>query len=72
MVSAKIDNKLMYFVCMGVFFTGPPFVRAIGPIKAVAGEDVIMNCPFAGYPIEHIRWEKSHHELTISKKCIRN
>lgn len=25
-----------------------------------------MNCPFAGYPIEHIRWEKAHHELTIS------
>lgn len=42
-------------------------MRAIGPIKAVAGEDVIMNCPFAGYPIEHIRWEKAHHELTISK-----
>ncbi|KAH8408036.1 hypothetical protein KR222_011729 [Zaprionus bogoriensis] len=46
---------------------GPPFVRAIGPIKAVAGEDIIMSCPFAGYPIEQIRWEKGHHELSTNK-----
>ncbi|XP_022215231.2 Down syndrome cell adhesion molecule-like protein Dscam2 isoform X3 [Drosophila obscura] len=46
---------------------GPPYVRAIGPIKAVAGEDIIVHCPFAGYPIEQIRWEKAHQELTTSK-----
>ncbi|BFF92546.1 Down syndrome cell adhesion molecule-like protein Dscam2 [Drosophila madeirensis] len=45
---------------------GPPYVRAIGPIKAVAGEDIIVHCPFAGYPIEQIRWEKAHQELTTS------
>ncbi|XP_017969064.1 Down syndrome cell adhesion molecule-like protein Dscam2 isoform X1 [Drosophila navojoa] len=45
---------------------GPPYVRAIGPIKAVAGEDIIVRCPFAGYPIDQIRWEKAHQELTTS------
>ncbi|XP_023034507.1 Down syndrome cell adhesion molecule-like protein Dscam2 isoform X1 [Drosophila willistoni] len=45
---------------------GPPYVRAIGPIKAVAGEDITVHCPFAGYPIEQIRWEKAHQELTTS------
>ncbi|XP_070137489.1 cell adhesion molecule Dscam1 isoform X2 [Drosophila bipectinata] len=45
---------------------GPPYVRAIGPIKAVAGEDIIVHCPFAGYPIEQIRWEKAHQELTTN------
>ncbi|XP_032577970.1 Down syndrome cell adhesion molecule-like protein Dscam2 [Drosophila sechellia] len=45
---------------------GPPYVRAIGPIKAVAGEDIIVHCPFAGYPVEQIRWEKAHQELTTS------
>lgn len=49
------------------FFVGPPYVRAIGPIKAVAGEDIIVRCPFAGYPIDQIRWEKAHQELTTSK-----
>uniref|UniRef100_A0A1A9ZZV3 Down syndrome cell adhesion molecule n=2 Tax=Glossina TaxID=44049 RepID=A0A1A9ZZV3_GLOPL len=43
---------------------GPPYVRAIGPLKAVAGVDVTVHCPFSGYPIEQIRWEKGHHELT--------
>ncbi|XP_037893809.1 Down syndrome cell adhesion molecule-like protein Dscam2 isoform X2 [Glossina fuscipes] len=43
---------------------GPPYVRAIGPLKAVAGVDVTVYCPFSGYPIEQIRWEKGHHELT--------
>ncbi|XP_059217414.1 cell adhesion molecule Dscam2 [Stomoxys calcitrans] len=45
---------------------GPPYVRAIGPIKAVAGEDVTVHCPFSGYPIEQIRWEQGHHELTTN------
>ncbi|XP_055923956.1 cell adhesion molecule Dscam2 isoform X1 [Eupeodes corollae] len=43
---------------------GPPYVRAIGPIKAVANDDIAIYCPFSGYPIEQIRWEKGHHELT--------
>lgn len=47
-------------------FTGPPFVRAIGPLKAVAGIQLIIRCPFSGYPIESIRWEKSRQEITPS------
>jgi len=26
-----------------------------------------VHCPFAGYPVEQIRWEKAHQELTTSK-----
>lgn len=46
---------------------GPPYVRAISPIKAIAGEDLIVHCPFSGYPIDHIRWEKAAIEITSSK-----
>ena len=46
---------------------GPPYVRAISPIKAVAGEDLVVYCPFAGYPIENIRWERAGIEITSSK-----
>lgn len=47
---------------------GPPYVRLIGPIKAVAGEDLIVHCPYPGYPIDSIRWEKNGIEITSSKK----
>ncbi|XP_055315179.1 cell adhesion molecule Dscam2 isoform X2 [Sitodiplosis mosellana] len=47
---------------------GSPFVRALSPIKAVAGDSFTMHCPFSGYPIEQIRWEKSGHELASSTK----
>lgn len=47
---------------------GPPYVRAISPVKAIAGEDLIVFCPFSGYPIENIRWEKAGIEITSSKK----
>jgi Down syndrome cell adhesion molecule len=49
---------------------GPPYVRAISPIKAVAGEDLIVYCPFSGYPIDNIRWEKAGIEITSSKRKI--
>jgi hypothetical protein len=45
---------------------GPPYVRAIGPINAIASEDLIIHCPFSGYPIESIRWERSGIEITSS------
>lgn len=38
-------------------------MRAIGPIKAAAGSTLILRCPFSGYPIEAILWEKSREEI---------
>lgn len=49
---------------------GPPYVRAISPIKAVAGEDLIVHCPYSGYPIDNIRWEKAGIEITSSIKTV--
>lgn len=46
---------------------GPPYVRAISPIKAIAGEDLMVQCPFSGYPIDNIRWEKAGIEITSSE-----
>lgn len=46
---------------------GPPYVRTISPIKAVAGEDLTVLCPFSGYPIDNIRWEKAGIEITSSE-----
>jgi Down syndrome cell adhesion molecule len=50
---------------------GPPYVRAISPIKAIANEDLVVFCPFSGYPIDSIRWEKAGIEITSSEMKTR-
>lgn len=42
---------------------GPPFIRSIGSVKAVAGSDVTLYCPYSGYPISTVRWERRGQEL---------
>ncbi|KAA0184406.1 hypothetical protein HAZT_HAZT005375 [Hyalella azteca] len=37
---------------------GPPHVRPLGSVTAVAGETFRVRCPVAGYPIETITWAK--------------
>ncbi|KAJ1531014.1 hypothetical protein ONE63_005846 [Megalurothrips usitatus] len=37
---------------------GPPFVRPMPDIIAVAGKALHIKCPVAGYPIESVSWEK--------------
>ncbi|XP_017047144.1 Down syndrome cell adhesion molecule-like protein Dscam2 isoform X1 [Drosophila ficusphila] len=68
-VASNSMGSVLHSARLNVY--GPPYVRAIGPIKAVAGEDIIVHCPFAGYPVEQIRWEKAHQELTTSKTNCR-
>lgn len=38
---------------------GPPFVRPMDNVSAVAGEPLSLYCPVAGHPIDSIFWEKS-------------
>lgn len=37
---------------------GPPFVRQMPDMTAVAGRSVTLKCPASGYPIEAIIWKK--------------
>lgn len=62
--------KCMTLLCsieLILFYTGSPYVRPISAIKAVAGDSFTIHCPFSGYPIDQIRWEKSGQELVSSK-----
>lgn len=67
MRTTHIHFILNFHFSIFILFSGSPYVRAISPIKAVAGDSFIMHCPFSGYPIEIIRWEKSAQELVSSK-----
>ncbi|XP_049881130.1 Down syndrome cell adhesion molecule-like protein Dscam2 [Pectinophora gossypiella] len=54
------DNRLHVY--------GPPYIRAIPPIKVQSGESVNLRCPFYGYPISKIDWE--HKGKTISSNNL--
>ena len=40
---------------------GLPYVRSMSPISAVAGKDLVVKCPVAGYPIDTVIWEKGNY-----------
>ncbi|XP_050675315.1 cell adhesion molecule Dscam2-like [Leptidea sinapis] len=36
---------------------GPPYIRAMNPVKGVAGTEVSIWCPYYGFPIDSVKWE---------------
>ncbi|KAF2351457.1 Immunoglobulin I-set, partial [Trinorchestia longiramus] len=47
---------------------GPPTVRHIGPLTAVAGANFSVRCPVGGHPIARITWSKDGDELPVSRR----
>ncbi|XP_054281239.1 cell adhesion molecule Dscam2-like [Macrosteles quadrilineatus] len=47
---------------------GPPYVRPMPNISAVAGEPLLIACPVAGYPIDSITWEKEGRRLPLNRR----
>ncbi|KAA0202807.1 hypothetical protein HAZT_HAZT010652 [Hyalella azteca] len=37
---------------------GPPTIRHVGQLTAVAGQTLSVTCPVGGYPIDKITWQK--------------
>lgn len=37
----------------------------MSPVSAVAGKQLYIKCPVAGYPIESIVWEKGKHRVSF-------
>jgi len=52
-----------------VLLAGLPYVRPMPPIPAVAGQQLVVKCPVAGYPIDTIIWDKGksqrHHCFVV-------
>ncbi|XP_063627962.1 cell adhesion molecule Dscam2-like [Cydia splendana] len=36
---------------------GPPYIRSMSPVKAVAGSDTPVWCPYYGFPIDSVKWD---------------
>nr|CAD7199658.1 unnamed protein product [Timema douglasi] len=47
---------------------GLPFIRPMEKKAIVAGENLIVTCPVAGYPIDSIVWERDGRVLPINRK----
>ncbi|CAB3223434.1 unnamed protein product [Arctia plantaginis] len=47
---------------------GLPYVRPMKKRPVVAGDNLIVHCPVAGYPIESIVWERDNRVLPINRK----
>ncbi|XP_013175788.1 PREDICTED: Down syndrome cell adhesion molecule-like protein Dscam2 [Papilio xuthus] len=37
---------------------GAPSIRSIGPLRVVAGVNATVYCPYSGFPISEIRWQR--------------
>ncbi|XP_050680620.1 cell adhesion molecule Dscam2-like [Leptidea sinapis] len=46
---------------------GPPYIRALPPIKAQSGQSIVLKCPYYGYPIRDITWEFRGKEIIPDK-----
>ncbi|GIX66499.1 hypothetical protein CEXT_694021 [Caerostris extrusa] len=48
-----------HFARLNVF--GPAFVRPMLNVTAISGEELVLKCPYGGYPIKSIRWIASKY-----------
>jgi hypothetical protein len=55
---AVFSRCVLMLLGHAVLFAGLPYVRPMPPIPAVAGQQLVVKCPVAGYPIDTIIWEK--------------
>ncbi|XP_037792633.1 Down syndrome cell adhesion molecule-like protein Dscam2 [Penaeus monodon] len=47
---------------------GPPHVRPMGRVSAVAGETFTVTCPASGYPLHKITWKKDGVRLPMGHR----
>lgn len=63
-VAANSAGKALHAARVNVY--GLPYIREMPKVTAVAGSDLNIKCPVAGYPIESITWERGKLSLTYS------
>lgn len=48
-----------------LIISGPPYIRSIGPVRAIAGVDTTIACPYSGYPITSVEWSRGGVALPL-------
>lgn len=63
-VAANSAGKAVHAARVNVY--GLPYIREMPKVTAVAGNDLVIKCPVAGYPIESVSWERGECYCTYS------
>ncbi|XP_028165502.1 Down syndrome cell adhesion molecule-like protein 1 [Ostrinia furnacalis] len=53
--ATNVHGSIAHAARLNVY--GPPYIRALAPVKAVAGSEVTIWCPYYGFPVESVKWE---------------
>lgn len=61
-VASNTAGKALHAARVNVY--GLPYIREMPKVTAVAGSDLNIKCPVAGYPIESITWERGKLFIT--------
>ncbi|KAB7494488.1 Hemicentin-1 [Armadillidium nasatum] len=65
-IASSTVGSLRHSARLNVY--GLPHIRTMDKVAVVAGEDMIVHCPVAGYPIDSIVWEKNGRLLPINRR----
>ncbi|XP_037873453.1 cell adhesion molecule Dscam2 isoform X2 [Bombyx mori] len=65
-VASNTAGKTSHAARVNVY--GLPYIREMPKVTAVAGTDLHMKCPVAGYPIESIGWERDGQTLPLNRR----
>nr|XP_026487100.1 Down syndrome cell adhesion molecule-like protein Dscam2 [Vanessa tameamea] len=49
---------------------GPPSIRNIGPVRVVAGVNTTIFCPYSGFPISDIRWQRGGLDVGSTGRAL--
>ncbi|KAI4469263.1 titin [Holotrichia oblita] len=59
-------GKISHSARVNVF--GIPFIRPMPKVTGVAGSNLVIKCPVAGYPIDTITWERDGQTLPMNRR----
>ncbi|KAK9708583.1 Immunoglobulin I-set domain [Popillia japonica] len=59
-------GKISHSARVNVF--GLPYIRPMPKVTGVAGSNLVIKCPVAGYPIDTITWERDGQTLPINRR----
>uniref|UniRef100_T1JAL8 Down syndrome cell adhesion molecule-like protein Dscam2 n=1 Tax=Strigamia maritima TaxID=126957 RepID=T1JAL8_STRMM len=65
-VATNPAGKAQHSARLNVY--GPPAIRPIHKISALAGGDSMIRCPYYGYPIDSVWWEKDSLKLPVNRR----
>ncbi|XP_064112208.1 cell adhesion molecule Dscam2-like isoform X2 [Macrobrachium nipponense] len=63
-IAANRAGSVLHTARLNVY--GPAYVRPMSIVTAVAGEQLFIACPAAGYPLEQITWTRDGRTLPVS------